>query len=581
MTDQSPNRKSYSSPFISQSAPSMAVILERIDDQTGLSETKRRDLKSAIRSFCRLIGKHPADVPANINWLHVRIRRVAPAAHNISKKRLANIKSDVLKALTIADCSRDRADWLRTPSPAWQALLDRIQDKHDVWKLKQLAQFCSALEVEPDAVKDEHVLALLNALVEETFTKNPDEVAVNAAKTWNRLRAEISDWPDIELSRPPRKREPWTIPLVQFPASFQEDVEKWFDRLANPDPLDPSGPMKPLSPDTIKTRRNQLQQMATALVRTGHPIQGIRSLSVLVQVDVFKDGLRYLMGRFDDQPTEAIHGLAMGVTAIAAHYVNVESDHLKELRAICKRINLNVDGLREKNRDRLAQLDDPANMAKLLHLPEALVNKANRSGFRPHKAALLVQAAVCVEILLYAPMRAKTLAGLSLDRHIRSIGKGRQRKTLIHVPGHEVKNKRDLNFELGPTSSTLLEYYLKTWRPILLREPSEYLFPAQKGGPKRKEHVSGLIKSTILEHTGLIINAHLFRSIASKVHSMAAPGDFVTLSHVLHNRLETTMKAYAQFEHQSSIRHYQNSVDTARKRLMPHCPQNGKRSGYP
>jgi len=473
MADQSPDRRGYSSPFISHSTPSMALVLERIDDQRDLSETKRRDLKSAIRSFCRLIGKEPSDVPANINWLHIRIRRVAPEAHNISKKRLANIKSDVLKALTIAGCSRDRADWLRAPSPLWQALLDRIPDKHDMWKLSQLAQYCSALEVEPDAVEDEHVLGLFDALVEATFTKNPDRVAVNAAKTWNRLRYEIYGWPDIELSRPLRRREPWTRPLEQFPISFQEDVEKWFKRLENPDPLDPSGPIKPLSPDTIKTRRNQLQQMATALVKSGYTIEEIASLSVLVQVDAFKDALRFLMSRFDDQPTEAIHGLAMGVTAIAAHHVKVEPAHLKELRAICHRINLNVDGLREKNRERLAQLDDTANMAKLLHMPEVLVNKANRSGLRAHKAALLVQAAVCVEILLYAPMRAKTLAGLSLDRHIRFIGKGRQRKAHIYVPGHEVKNKRDLNYELGSGSTKLLEFYLKNWRPVLLRQPSE------------------------------------------------------------------------------------------------------------
>jgi len=88
-----------------------------------------------------------------------------------------------------------------------------------------------------------------------------------------------------------------------------------------------------------------------------------------------------------------------------------------------------------------------------------------------------------------------------------------------------------------------------------------------------------LIKDTILEHTGLVINAHLFRSIAGKVHAMAAPGDFATLSHVLGNTLRTAMKAYAQFEHQSSIRHYQNSVDTARKRLIPNRPKNEKKGG--
>jgi hypothetical protein len=319
--------------------------------------------------------------------------------------------------------------------------------------------------------------------------------------------------------------------------------------------------------------------MASAVVLAGHPIEDITSLAFLIDVDKFKDGLRQLMSRFSDKPTEAIHGLAIGLKAIATHHVKVDEYHLNEIRRICQRLNLNVDGLRKKNRERLQQLDDPHNMAKLLHLPEALIGKSTHGGLRDHKAALLVQAAVAIEILFYAPMRSGTLSRLSLDRHIRFIGKGRQRHTLITVPGHEVKNNRDLHYELGSTSTKLLDFYLTNWRPVLLRERSEYLFPAQNGGPKRSGSLSALIKETILEHIGLIINAHLFRSIASKVHSMAAPGDYVTLSHVLHNTLKTAMKAYAQFEHASSIRHYQNSVDTARKRLMPHRPKNGKKDG--
>ena len=568
MTEHQENAGGFDSPFISQSAPSMAEILHRLDSVTGISDTKRRDLKSAVRSFCRLIEIEPSGVVANINWLHIRIRRVSPAGHNITKKRLANIKADVLKALTFTGCSRERADWLRPPSPSWQKLLDLVSNKHDLWKLTQLAQYCSALDVEPTEIGDQHILGLKEVLEAETFTNKPDVVAVNAVKTWNRLRQEIDGWPDITLKRPPKKKEAWTIPLDQFPASLQEDAENWFNRLLRPDPLDTDGPLKPLSPETIKTRRNQLQQMLTALVLSGTPLEQMTSLSILVKVDNFKTGLRYLMNRFDGKPTEAIHGLGAGIVAIAAHHVKVNEHHEKELRAILKRINIGVDGLREKNRDRLAQLDDPNKLAKLLHLPEVLCNKANRGELRRHKAALLVQAALCIEILLYAPMRIKSLASLNLERHIRFIGNGRQRVAVIEIPAHEVKNNKDLFFELSPESTSLLDTYLKLWRPTLLREPSPFLFPAQNGGHKRTEGLSGLIKSTIFEHTGLTINAHLFRSIAGKVHAMAAPGDFVTLSHVLHNTLKTAMRSYAQFEHAASIRHYQSSVDAARKNLL-------------
>ena len=281
------------------------------------------------------------------------------------------------------------------------------------------------------------------------------------------------------------------------------------------------------------------------------------------------------MNRFDDKPTEAIHGLGVGLKSIAEHHAQVEPEHLKELKAILDRINLNVDGLRIKNQQRLEQLEDRHNLAALLHLPAKLIISSKRGGMRAHKAALLIQAALCVEILLYAPMRAGTLSRLHLDRHIRFIGSGRKRITQITVPAEEVKNERDLHYELGPETTKLLDQYIRDARPVLVRQPTEYLFPAQNGDHKRVEHVSGLIKQTILEHTGMVINAHLFRSIAGKIHSMVAPGDFATLSHVLHNTLQTAMRAYAQFEHKSSIRHYQNSVDMARKNLM--SPDQGRK----
>ena len=565
-------------PFVDQKATTISDILNQIDKRTELTSTKKRDLKSALRSMCRLINKQPEEVPANINWVHIRLRRVQPAAHEITKKRLANIKSDVLKALALEGCSRKRSDWLRKPSPEWQSLLDKIPNKHDLWKLSQLAQYCSALEVAPDEVVDGHVIGLLETLHQETFADKPDQVAVYAAKTWNRLKDQIEGWPDIKLSRPPLKKKPWTIPLEQFPESFQADAKLWLDRLSNPDPLSSDGPLKPLRPATINHRRHQIQQIASALVSAGHAIKTINSLAYLIQIENFKDGVRQLMSRFGDKPTEAIHGLTLGLKAIAAHYVKVDEGHHNELKRICQRLNLEVDGLREKNQQRLLQLEDPNNLAKLLHLPEKLVKLSKRSGLRDHKAALMVQAALAIEILLYAPMRINNLASLDLERHIRRIKIKREDRVQIYIPPIEVKNNRALHYELGSQATALLDYYLQKARPVLLREPSDYLFPAQNGDKKINSSLSDLIKQMILEHTGLIINAHLFRSIAGKIHSLAAPGDFVTLSHVIGDSLKTAMKSYAQFEQKNSLEHYQRSVDQARSQLIPGKTKRGARS---
>jgi len=566
MTDYSHSDRS--SPFVADDAPRMSDVLIQLETIDDLTDNQRRDLMSAIRRACALIDRDPCDVPANINWFHVRLRRVQPASAGISKKTLSNIKSGVLKALALSGCSKERRDWLRPPSAAWNDLLERIPNKHDRWKLSQFAQYCTAQGVDPASVSDAHVRGLVSALTTDSFVDKPDQVGANAAKVWNRLRTENHGWPDIVLTVP-RRRQPWTTPVDQFPESFARDVESWLNQLAHPDPLDTSGPVKPLRPATIKHRRFQIQEMASALLHQGYDITAITSLADLVEFDAFKAGLRYMMSRFGDQPTEAIHGLAMGLKAIATHHVKVDEAHLAEMKAICQRLNREVDGLREKNRDRLAQLDDPRNLAMLLHLPEKLVRLSRRPGLRPHKAALMLQAALCIETLLYAPMRLGNLATLHLERHLRRIKVGREARLQISIPGEEVKNGKPLHYELGPASIKLYDLYLKEARAVLLRAPSDYLFPAQDGGHKLPMSLGQLIKATILQHTGLTINAHLFRSIAAKIHMMANPGDFVTHAYVLGDDLKTAMKSYAQFEQKNALRHYQRSVDLARNKLPP------------
>lgn len=554
------------SPFVDPESLMMADVLARLE-KLDLTAHQRRDLRSAVTSVCRLIDRAPTEVPANINWVHVRLRRVHPAQAKISDKRLKNIRSGVLKALELCGASRDRADWLRPPSPAWSEFLSRIPDKHDAWKLTQLAQYCSAHGVVPEDVTDAHLCELLTALEEETFIDKPSAKVGAMVATWNRLAQQLPGWPSTTLSNP-RKRTPWTIPLEAFPASFQEDVDRWINRLAYPDPLSSDGPRKPLRPTTLKHRRFQIQEIASAMVRSGIPIEQVRDLAWLVDVDRLKAGLRYMMARFDDKPTEALHGLVVGVTAIARHHVKVEQDHLDELKRIGSRIKLDADGLRAKNRARLEQLDDDENLARLLHLPARLQTEAKRPGLRAHKRALLIQVALAIEILLHAPMRSGNLSGLSLERHIR---RRRVRGTpclVLSIPGTEVKNGRDLNFELTGEALALFDLYLAEHRPVLLRAPSEYLFPAQNGGPRRPHTLSGLIKNTIYQFTGLEIHTHLFRSIAGKIHCMVHPGDYLTLAHAIGDSLRTAMGSYAQFEQQNAVRHYQASVSEARQQLQ-------------
>jgi integrase len=563
--NNSPEERSPTNPFVRADIMTMDTVLTQLD-VVDVTPVQRRDLKSAVQTLCRLIGQPPSAVPANVAWVHVRLRRIHPAQVGMSAKRLKNIRSSVLKALELCGASRSRSDWLSPVSQPWAELLAQVPDQRDAWKLTQFAQYCSALGVTPTGVENDHIKGLLAVLTEYTFLDNPTVKVSTAVSVWNRLRQTQPGWPQITLKFP-KKKEPWTFPIEAFPESFQGEVARWMERLSNPDIFSGEGPAKPLRPASLKYQRFNIQQMASAIVRSGTPIGEMVNLGCLVDLEKLKAGLRWYMNRFEGKPTGSTHKLVSCVKSIARHHLRLGEEQMRELSGLSARIAARIDGTRSKNQERLEQLEDDANLALLLHLPAKLVARASRSDLRAHRRALLVQAALAIEILLHAPMRIGNLVGLNLDHHVRRAEVKGAPSIILSIPGEEVKNGRALSFELTGATLALFDLYMRDYRPALLTAPSDFLFPARDGGAKWTISLSKLIKDTIREYTGLTIHAHLFRSIAGKILMLSNAGDFATLSHVIGDTLQTTMKSYAQFEQKNAVRHYQASVAAARNRL--------------
>ena len=160
--------------------------------------------------------------------------------------------------------------------------------------------------------------------------------------------------------------------------------------------------------------------------------------------------------------------------------------------------------------------------------------------------------------------RIGNIANLDLDRNLRWIKEGKAERLMIDIPGHEVKNGKPLLFELTGPSAAVIRSYIETARPQLIDQPGKALFPKRDGDPKLQGDLSHQLKRHIFAETGLTVNAHLFRSLASKIHNLVCAGDAATISHVLGDRMETVMKAYSQFEQKAALDHYQTSVNTVR-----------------
>src|SRR4029078_585557 len=118
-------------------------------------------------------------------------------------------------------------------------------------------------------------------------------------------------------------------------------------------------------------------------------------------------------------PPTWLSGVAATLLAIARHHLKLPPEEIERLRNIKRILKVDRPGLTDKNKQRLAQFDDPHNVELLMLLPRRLVDRAERSKIKSSRMALDVMHAVAIEILLSVPMRSRTLAGLDVKRHFK------------------------------------------------------------------------------------------------------------------------------------------------------------------
>lgn len=258
--------------------------------------------------------------------------------------------------------------------------------------------------------------------------------------------------------------------------------------------------MRPLRAASLKHHREQVRRAASALVRSGTPIEQITSLKSLTSVEAVKISVGFLLDRYGG-PTVTVHMLASALKAIAQYFVKCTDEELAALRRICRNVATHRCGLTRKNRDRLRPFDDPHRMDLLITLPQALMQRARMVGRKRRAAALEAGNATAIEILLVAAPRISNLAGLRLGRHV-LIDSCRPDHIQLVIDEDETKNKAVLDIELPPESGQLLRLYVERFLPKLAAPGSDALFPNRCGGTIRPSSLAKRITDTIREATG-------------------------------------------------------------------------------
>lgn len=547
----------------SREAPSMTEYLTMEDVRARASEllpawkkNQIYELRSAIKVFATAARQPASSIHADPQILRVLVAKASPQLVGISKPRWANIRSLIDRALAGIGVLTIRARQRCAVSPVWQELMDRAETLNTKAHLSRFARWCSREGIDAADVDDTTFSTFEDELTEFSLAKNPGSTAAEAGRAWNAAVVQIEGW--VGTAVPTRcRRKIVTVPWDALPASFAANVDDYAARRIKPGKFD-DVMVRALRPTTVKGHIDNLRRAAGFLIRGGLPADSVTSIKALLTTDNVKKLLDMVWGDADIASPSACQ-YSHGFVSIA-RFLEFDDAHLGTLIKFSRRCRRPQIGMTRQNRERLSIFDDEQALLAMYTLPARIADARRKLNDIDYRHAVDMRLAVCVEILLMAPIRRFNLANLDLAKHIvwPTCPDGDIR---ITIPTPEVKNSVDLHHFLPPESAALVRLYVERFRPLLMKTSTDALFPGDVDGFMTPNSLGRLVRVGLRDHLGIDFNAHLFRHFACMNHLREHPGDYETLRRLCgHKRLDTTVNFYADTETDAAIQRFHDST---------------------
>ena len=548
---------------------SLAELKARLEQDNKLSARKQREMISAINTTAKWLNLPAEIIPASARFLRGKFQEIHPAHHHVTKRRVQNIKSLILSAMRSQGLSTKLASYLAEMSPPWLRLWDIIEgEQYYRTEFSRFFRYCSKQGIAPSEINDQVLANHLHALEAESFVKTPKVRQQSICRLWNKCVDLYQDacWPQIKVVVPCYETRRYALDGDQLPPVLLRELNTYLTSLSGTDPFNMQ--VKAFRPISIKTIEGHFRRYISALHYQGVDLSGITSLEAIVTKEMFQLAMRWFWNRNGEKTSKHIGEIAWSIRCFAIKHLTADEETLAFYAGAMKRLRVSHDGLSAKNQHAMAQFDDPKVIEALVGLPIKLWAKAERSyktastHRRSKELQLCVQAAIAIEVLIFAPMRISNLQNLRLDQHI----SWQNKRAVIHIPRAQVKNDIDLAFKLPLTLSQRIQTYIRDWRTLYTEGANPYLFPGRKMNPKDGTRLRRQISNALWDEAGIKLTPHQFRHAAAKILLDAKPGHYEVVRKILgHKNLTTTYSHYAGAETQAALDLYDEVILEHRK----------------
>ena len=554
-----------------------AEAMRLVETWTDLSETRRRDLRSAISGTVKMCGLPAESVIMVPAFLSPRVVARPPAGYGLSNQRHSAVLSGlrfVLRRLGV------HAPFRVALAPEWQALREKL-GPFEQTTLAAWFRFATVEGIAPSDVEAATIDMFERWARERTLCDDTKRLARLTAATWNRAVAAVPGWPKVILERAPT-RDQYALPLDAYPPSFGADVEAWTRRAeqVDEDEIFPDDVAersagttgrapRAARPRTIETRAFQIQQAAGALVRSGISPAEIHALADLVTPKEHpKAILAFMRERGRERRSTNAGGVGEVLRQVAKYWVRLPDADVRRIALwVSKVAPERSRSMTLGNRERLRALIEPRTLAKLLHLPARLEKMARGPDIPARRAAVAMQRAMLVETTTICPFRVSNLAGLRLDTHLRSADPSSRLYTHVVIDGADVKNGVPYLWPLPRETAHMFDRWITRYRPTLAAPGNPYLFVGESAdSPISINGLRTTFMTAIEENVGVKVHPHLMRHLAAWLYLQEHPSDYETVRRALnHKDIKTTIAFYCGLETDAAVRRFDDVVLKKRK----------------
>lgn len=530
----------------------------------------------AIEQTAELLRKPLQNLPTDPVLLRPLIKAATPASLDITPARWSRLKSLVSFGLRRYGINLQPARDVAGHAPAWKTLTSIAPDPACFIALSRFMSFCSREGISPDAVTEQVFADFTEALRSRSLHQEPSVISRKAISSWNRAVIAVPEWPQTVIPLPRHARF-YSFTWDAFPASFGKDVEDYLAQCAVTD-IWSEHSKKASRPKTIELRRRQLRQLASLLVLSGVPIEEVTSLAALTKVEHARAALQYQQARKDGVVPRSLAEQAWLLRTIARSWTK-DPAAVEALGNLAPRLQSASREMTDRNTSRLRQFGVRANVDALLTLPERVFSEAEGATTVTRKIARRVEFALAIDLLTVMPLRIDNLTGLEVGRHINVLGRGKRQEMLIVIPAAEFKTGKTFEMRVPDDVVDRINRFMERYHPVLAPQGTAQLFVSPEGGRRSTIPFSRAISNFIKRETGLIMNAHLFRSLAGKLHLEEYPEDMETVRRLLgHERSETTHRYYVEARSTRHMQRYTDMIEQRRAKAAAAQPVRPRRN---